>query len=43
MSYGQTYANDLFAIDAAESERAAFMRRTYLHLFGAILAFIGLD
>lgn len=43
MSYGQTYANDLFAIDAAESERAAFLRRTYLHLFGAILAFIGLE
>lgn len=43
MSYGQTYANDLFAIDAAVSERAAFMRRTYLHLFGAILAFIGLE
>ncbi len=43
MSYGQTYANDLFAIDAVESERAAFLRRTYLHLFGAILAFIGLE
>ena len=43
MSYGQTYANDLFAIDAAEGERAAFLRRTYLHLFGAILAFIGLE
>lgn len=43
MSYGQTYANDLFAIDAAESERAGFLRRTYLHLFGAILAFIGLE
>jgi len=43
MSYGQTYANDLFAIDAAASERAAFLRRTYLHLFGAILAFIGIE
>ena len=43
MSYGQTYANDLFAIDAAESERAGFLRRTYLHLFGAILAFIGIE
>ncbi|MDB5389727.1 MAG: putative family carrier/transport protein [Planctomycetaceae bacterium] len=43
MSYGQTYANDLFAIDASESARAAFMRRTYLHLFGAILAFIGIE
>jgi FtsH-binding integral membrane protein len=43
MSYGQTYANDLFAIDAAASDRAAFLRRTYLHLFGAILAFMGLE
>lgn len=43
MSYGQTYANDLFAIDAADSARAAFMRRTYIHLFGAILAFIGIE
>lgn len=43
MSYGQSYANDLFAIDAAASERATFLRRTYLHLFGAILAFIGLE
>lgn len=43
MSYGQTYANDLFAIDAAAGERAAFLRRTYIHLFGAILAFIGLE
>lgn len=43
MSYGQTYANDLFAIDAAAGERAAFLRRTYLHLFGAILAFVGLE
>jgi FtsH-binding integral membrane protein len=43
MSYGQTYANDLFAIDASDSARAAFMRRTYIHLFGAILAFIGIE
>jgi FtsH-binding integral membrane protein len=43
MSYGQAYANDLFAIDASESARAAFMRRTYIHLFGAILAFIGIE
>ncbi len=43
MSYGQTYANDLFAIDAAASDRAKFLQRTYLHLFGAILAFIGLE
>ena len=43
MSYGQNYANDLFAIDAAASERAKFLQRTYLHLFGAILAFMGLE
>ncbi len=43
MSYGQSYANDLFAIDAAATERAAFLRNTYIHLFGAILAFIGLE
>jgi FtsH-binding integral membrane protein len=43
MSYGQAYANEIFAVNATESARAAFMRRTYLHLFGAILAFIGLE
>ena len=43
MSHGQAYANDLFAIDASENARAAFMRRTYIHLFGAILGFIGLE
>ena len=43
MSYGQTYADDMFAINASESARAAFMRRTYIHLFGAILAFIGIE
>ena len=43
MSYGQNYANDLFAIDAAASERAKFLQRTYIHLFGAILAFMGLE
>lgn len=42
MRYAETYEQS-FAISAAESERAAFMRRTYLHLFGAILAFIGLE
>src|SRR5262249_14847216 len=31
------------AIRAAESERAAFIRRTYAHLAGAILALIGLE
>ena len=36
-------ARDMFAIDAAQAERAAFIRRTYLHLMGAILALIGLE
>ncbi len=31
------------AIRASESERASFIRRTYGHLAGAILAFIGLE
>jgi FtsH-binding integral membrane protein len=31
------------AIHAEQSERAAFIRRTYAHLAGAILAFIGLE
>src|SRR5260370_10158608 len=31
------------AIRASESERAAFIRRTYAHLAGAILALIGLE
>jgi FtsH-binding integral membrane protein len=43
MSYGQAYADDMFAISASENARAAFMRRTYIHLFGAILAFIGIE
>jgi FtsH-binding integral membrane protein len=36
-------AADMFVIDAAVEERVAFIRRTYLHLVGAILAFIGLE
>lgn len=47
MSYGEQYADDytqdLFAMDAALEVRAAFIRRTYMHVFGAILAFIGLE
>jgi FtsH-binding integral membrane protein len=44
MSYArQLYANDLFAADAAIDERIAFIRRTYLHLGGALLAFVGLE
>jgi hypothetical protein len=39
----QTFAEGLFAADAARDERAAFLRRTYAHLFGAILVFIGLE
>ncbi|MEZ6050540.1 MAG: Bax inhibitor-1 family protein [Planctomycetaceae bacterium] len=30
---------DVFAIDAVASERAAFIRRTYAHLFAAVAAF----
>lgn len=30
---------DVFAIDAVASERAAFIRRTYAHLFAAVCAF----
>src|SRR5438093_579915 len=31
------------AIETDRSERAAFIRRTYMHLAGAILAFAGLE
>ncbi len=31
------------AISASTQERVAFIRRTYLHLFGAIIAFVGLE
>ncbi len=34
--------NNLFAIDAAGEARAAFLRKTYSHLFLAILGFLGL-
>lgn len=43
MSYGQTYSNEIFAVNATQSARAAFLQKTYMHLFGAILAFIGLE
>jgi FtsH-binding integral membrane protein len=39
MSYGWSTV----AAQAAPSERAAFIRRTYAHLAGAILAFIGIE
>jgi FtsH-binding integral membrane protein len=41
--YDDEYAGDLFAADAAVDARAAFIRRTYLHVFGAIAAFVGLE
>lgn len=39
----ETYANPYTVAAAAPSERAAFIRKTYLHLGFAILAFIGLE
>lgn len=36
-------STDMFAIDAALSERLAFLRRVYGHVFGAILVMIGLE
>lgn len=44
MSYSDnTFTIDHFAADAAADQRAAFIRKTYLHLFGAILFFLGLE
>jgi len=40
MSYGYDYS---VAAQAASSDRATFIRRTYAHLAGAILAFMGLE
>lgn len=40
MSYGYEYS---VAAQAASSDRAAFIRRTYAHLAGAILAFVGIE
>lgn len=37
------YAQQLTVSQAQPSERAAFIRRTYAHLAGAILAFVGLE
>jgi FtsH-binding integral membrane protein len=42
MSYAYEMDRPL-AARAAESERASFIRRTYLHLGGAILAFVALE
>ena len=43
MAYEQTYSADLVAAQASEEARSAFIRRTYLHLAGAIALFAGLD
>src|SRR5262249_21671514 len=40
MSYAMEYP---IAARAGESARAAFVRRTYAHLAGAILAFVAID
>ncbi len=37
------YAQNLAVAQAEPSERAAFIRKTYAHLAGAILAFVGLE
>src|SRR5207237_9129924 len=45
MSYGNDYALDrgYERSESMSAERATFIRRTYGHLAGAILAFIGLE
>ena len=40
---GQVTSSPWAVAMATESERTAFIRRTYLHLAGAIAAFIGLE
>ncbi len=35
-------SQDMFAVDAALSERLSFLRKVYLHVFGAILLMVGL-
>ena len=42
MAYLDSHSGVL-AANASETERAGFIRRTYLHLGGAILAFIGVE
>jgi FtsH-binding integral membrane protein len=37
-----TQDRDVFAIDAIAEERAAFIRRTYAHVFAAIVAYVAL-
>ena len=45
MAFQDDYASnyDRFAADATTDARGAFIRRTYLHLFGAIVAFVALE
>jgi len=43
MSYAYEMDQPYSAARAQESERATFIRRTYLHLAGAILAFVALE
>src|SRR5947209_7599476 len=43
MSYDPDMAYSRVAIQAEPSERAVFIRRTYAHLAGAILAFVALE
>ena len=40
MSYAMEHP---IAVRASESARAAFIRRTYAHLAGAVLAFVSLE
>jgi hypothetical protein len=39
----QQMVPDVFAVDASREERMAFIRRTYAHLFGAVMAFVGIE
>lgn len=41
--YATTYGAQTFAAAAGESERTAFIRRTYVHLAGAVFAFLAIE
>jgi FtsH-binding integral membrane protein len=43
MSFAMEYRHPLTAAEAPADVRAAFIRRTYVHLAGAILAFAGIE
>ena len=43
MSYVPDYGQHLFAADAAASDRATFLRKTYMHLCGSVLAFTAIE